>query len=107
MAPPLYVSTFVAIPLHTVHAIITTQYSYRVKEADMLDQQTIDQELENLAQHRRRLAHYLLQQAALGMAATSFEITDAIQQCRTQIQETKAVLRSWSVVFHDPTDDQV
>jgi hypothetical protein len=67
----------------------------------MLDQQTIDQELERLAQYRRELAHYLEQQATLGTAYLPFEVTDGIRRIREQIQQTKAQLRAWKVPFAD------
>ena len=67
----------------------------------MPNQQTIDQELERLAQYRRDLAHYLKQQAALGTAYLPFEVTDGIRRTREQIRQTKARLRAWNVPFTD------
>lgn len=68
----------------------------------MPDQHTIDQELERLRQYRRELAHYLQQQAALGASALPFEMAEGIRRTRAQIQQTKALLRSWNVSFDDP-----
>ena len=70
----------------------------------MPDQQAIDQELERLMHSRRELAHYLKQQAIWGKAAQPFEIADGLQRARKQIQQTKALLRSWGVPIDDPAD---
>jgi hypothetical protein len=65
----------------------------------------IRQQQELLHTHRRTLATYLKQQAALGSAFAPPGIAHGIYEARTAIAHIKAVLRGWGVAVDDYPDD--
>ena len=65
----------------------------------------IRQQQELLAPHRRTLAHYLQQQAALGNAYAPPGIAHGIYEARTAITHIKATLRAWGVAIDDHPND--
>jgi hypothetical protein len=65
----------------------------------------IHEQQERLAIHRRTLAHYLKQEAALSAANTRPEISHGIHDARTKIAHIKAVLRGWGVDVEDHPND--
>ncbi len=71
----------------------------------MPSQEEIAHQQELLAAHRRRLAHYLSQQAALGAAFVPPGIAEGIREARKDIYHTKLVLRGWGVAVANHPDD--
>ena len=72
----------------------------------MRDQEEIDQQQELLAAHRRTLAQYLLQQAALGVAHTPPAVAQGIHAARAEIRRIKRILRGWRVQVVNYPDDE-
>ncbi len=72
----------------------------------MPNQETINNQQELLAIHRRRLAEHLKQQASLGKAFAPPAVADGIRDARDSIQRIKAILRRWSVAVEDQPDDE-
>jgi hypothetical protein len=58
-----------------------------------------------LATHRRTLAHYLKQQAALGEAFAPPAVAFGITETRDNIRRIKSILRGWNVQVDDHPDD--
>jgi hypothetical protein len=72
----------------------------------MPDQEEIQHQLHLLTLHRRTLAGYLSQQAALGGAAyTTPPITNGLHETWENIRRIKDILREWGVVVEDLPDD--
>src|SRR6266508_630681 len=71
----------------------------------MPSQEEIAHKQELLAAHRRRLSHYLSQQAALGAAFVPPGIAEGIREARKDIYHTKLVLRGWGVAVANHPDD--
>src|SRR6266511_5849881 len=70
-----------------------------------LDQVAITQQHEQLAVHRRRLAHLFQQQAILGAYTPPYVALD-IEQTQANIRSIKALLREHSVPVKDDPDDE-
>ena len=73
--------------------------------ASEVSQEAIDDQRELLAAHRRTLAVYLKQQAALGSAYAPPGVANGIHEARAGIQRAKASLRAWGVAVTDLPDD--
>jgi hypothetical protein len=71
----------------------------------MPDQEEINGQQELLATHRRTLAHYLEQQAQLGVGHTPPAVAQGIHDARDQIRRIKRVLHGWRVRVVDHPDD--
>lgn len=71
----------------------------------MPDQEEIHQQLSLLREYRRTLAHYLQQQARLGLTAVPPHVVSGIFEARENIQRVKSILRQWQVSFEDHPDD--
>src|SRR3712207_3744261 len=71
-----------------------------------LDQETIEQQLALLANHRRRLAYRLRQHARLGDYAPPDVVLDA-EDARAAIQQIKTELRAAGAVVGDEPNDIV
>jgi NACHT domain len=72
-----------------------------------LDQETIDQQLALLAQHRRTLAHLIAQAAQYGGAVFAPPATaNGIAQARAEIRRIKAALRAGGVQVGDEEIDE-
>jgi hypothetical protein len=74
--------------------------------ASEVAQEAIDDQRELLAAHRRTLAVYLKQQAALGSAFAPPGVANGIHEARVGIQRAKASLRAWGVDVADLPDDE-
>jgi hypothetical protein len=72
----------------------------------MPNQEEINQQQELLATHRRTLAQYLIQQAALGAAYSPPGVAQGIYDARVQIRRIKQVLHSWRVRVADHPNDE-
>jgi len=72
----------------------------------MPDQQEISEQQALLATHRRTLAHYLSQQAMLGIAYAPPGVTHGIYEARDAIRHIKARLRDWAAPVEDHPDDE-
>ncbi len=72
----------------------------------MSTQEEIQQQQELLATHRRTLAHYLQQQAALGSAYAPPGIAHGIHEARAAIVRIKNTLRGWGVAVADLPGDE-
>lgn len=72
----------------------------------MPDQRDISEQQSLLATHRRTLAHYLGQQAALGAAYAPPGVTHGIYEARDAIRRIKATLREWDAPAEDLPDDE-
>ncbi len=70
-----------------------------------VSQEQIDDQRELLEAHRRTLAIYLKQQAALGSAYAPPGIANGIREARGAITRIKAALRGWGVQVADHPDD--
>jgi outer membrane protein assembly factor BamB len=70
------------------------------REEDIAQQQQL------LAAHRRTLAHYLMQQAALGTANTPPAVTHGIREARDNIRRIKQFLRDRGVAVANHPDDE-
>jgi outer membrane protein assembly factor BamB/tetratricopeptide (TPR) repeat protein len=69
------------------------------------DQEEIDQQIEQLAVYRRRLAYHLHQEATLGNTAP-FSLVEEIRIARERIRSIKQTLRGWNAAVDDsPNDD--
>lgn len=66
----------------------------------------IAQQQDLLATHRRTLAHYLRQQAELGIAYLPPGIAHGIEDTRANIRRIKQVLRDWAATVADHPDDE-
>jgi hypothetical protein len=73
--------------------------------ASDVSQEAIDDQRELLAAHRRTLAVYLKQQAALGSAYAPPGVANGIREAREGIGRAKASLRAWGVDVADLPDD--
>lgn len=71
----------------------------------MHDQEEIDRQLERLRAHRRTLAHYLTQQARLGSAGLTPDITNGIYEARENIGRIKQRLLEWGAPYDEHPDD--
>jgi hypothetical protein len=71
----------------------------------MPSQEEIDHQQTLLATHRRTLAHYLKQQAALGEAYAPPVVSGGIREARANILRIKQILRGWKVSVDDQPDD--
>jgi sugar lactone lactonase YvrE len=72
----------------------------------MPSQEEINEQLRFLAAHRRTLAGYLHQQAALGRSYVPPGVLNGINEARTSIRRIKDILRGWSVRVDDHPDDE-
>jgi hypothetical protein len=72
----------------------------------MTDQESIAQQQELLATHRRVLATWMLQRATFGPYVPPY-ILESIRNDRAEIQRIKQVLRSWGCVVEDLPDEEV
>jgi hypothetical protein len=73
----------------------------------MPDQADIDHQQKLLTIHRRNLAHYLSQQAALGGAAYAPPgVANGILETRENIKRLKGILRGWGAIVVDHPDDE-
>ncbi|KPV54837.1 hypothetical protein SE17_01265 [Kouleothrix aurantiaca] len=59
-----------------------------------------------LAAHRRTLVHYLKQEAMVGSAHTTPEISHGIYEARQAIRRIKLTLRAWQMTVEDLPDDE-
>src|SRR5262245_46692335 len=75
------------------------------RSAMSLDQETITQQQEQLAVHRRRLGHLFQQCATLGAYTPPYVALD-IEQTQTNIRSLKALLRENGVPVEDHRDDE-
>ena len=73
----------------------------------MPQSEDIDNQLHLLAAHRRTLAHYLKQQAMVGNAHTTPEVSHGIYEARQAFARIKSTLRSWRVTVEDLPDDEI
>jgi hypothetical protein len=69
------------------------------------NQEAIDQQIEQLAVYRRRLAYHLHQEATLGGTAP-FSLVEEIRDAREQIRSIKQTLRGWNVAVEDSPNDE-
>jgi len=69
-----------------------------------LDQDTITQQQEQLAVHRRRLAHLFQQQATLGAYTPPYVVLD-VEKTQAAVRDIKALLREHSIPVEDHPDD--
>jgi hypothetical protein len=69
------------------------------------DQEEIDQQIEQLAVYRRRLAFHLRQEATLGGTAP-FSLVEEIRTAREYIRSIKQTLRGWNVAVEDSPNDE-
>src|SRR5262249_55049959 len=100
-------SLWLAYPLdnHSC-ACDATGYPANIRGATMpLDSETIAQQLDLLAAHRRRLASYLRQQAELGMLTPPGAVND-IEAARTEIRRIKEALRKDEVSVEEGPNDE-
>ncbi len=72
----------------------------------MPDKKNIVDQQELLRIHRRTLAHYLGQQAALGAAFVPPGVMHGIHDARSEIAHIKATLRGWGATVEDLPDDE-
>jgi hypothetical protein len=72
----------------------------------MPSQEEIANQQELLVTHRRRLAGYLKQQAALGEAYAPPGVQEGIREARANIRRIKGILHDWDVAIEDLPDDQ-
>ncbi len=71
----------------------------------MPSDEEVSQQLELLFIHRRNLAQYLMQQAQLGTAYVSPNISNGIAETRQNIRRVKSILRNWGRNVEDHPDD--
>src|SRR5437016_1000506 len=71
----------------------------------MSSPEEIEEQQRLLDIHRRTLAHYLEQQARLGLNHTSPGITNGIDETRKEIHRIKGILRDWNVKVIDHPND--
>jgi len=69
-------------------------------------QDEIDQQRQLLMTYRRTLAHYLIQQAALGTGYVPPAVAHGIREARDNIQHIKHILRRWGVAAEDGPNDE-
>jgi hypothetical protein len=72
----------------------------------MSSQEDIDLQYELLAIHRRTLASYLKQRAALGGNFTPPGVDQGIYEAREHIRRVKGILRTWDEEVEDHPDDE-
>ena len=72
----------------------------------MPDKEEIKHQQELLVLHRRTLAQYLVQQARLGVAYTTPDVVQRIQEARDNIQRIKKILHAWRIRVEDYPDDE-
>src|SRR5215213_3401522 len=72
----------------------------------MLDQETIDAQLGQLASHRQRLGMLLQQQAKLGVYTPPYVLID-IQEAQSAIRRIKEQLRTDGVPVDDEPNDDI
>src|SRR5262245_56133903 len=72
----------------------------------MPNQEDINTQYELLAIHRRTLASYLKQRAALSGSFTPPGVDNGIYEAREQIRRVKDILRDWGQVVDDHPDDE-
>jgi len=72
----------------------------------MRSQEEIADQQELLAIHRRTLAQYLKQQAALTGAFVPPGVVHGLREARDNIRRVKGILRSWGVAVEDHPDDE-
>ncbi|MEM8535600.1 MAG: hypothetical protein AAGF95_32515 [Chloroflexota bacterium] len=72
----------------------------------MPDKEDIEHQRELLAIHRRTLAQYLKQRAALSEAYTPPGVTYGIEEARKNIRRIKQNLRNWGETVEDHPDDE-
>lgn len=73
--------------------------------ASEVSQEAIDDQRELLEAHRRTLAVYLKQSAALGSAYAPPAVANGMHEARAGIRRAKASLRAWGVDVADLPDD--
>lgn len=69
-------------------------------QEEIADQQSL------LSTHRRTLAHFLKQRAALGDAFAPPAVTHGIHEARNHIHRIKGVLQQWGFAIDDHPDDE-
>jgi hypothetical protein len=75
------------------------------EEIQMASDEEIDQQIEQLAVYRRRLAYHLLQEATLGSTAP-FSLVEEIRIAREHIRSIKQTLRAWNAAVEDSHNDE-
>jgi 8-oxo-dGTP pyrophosphatase MutT (NUDIX family) len=70
-----------------------------------MNQEDIATQIQRLQVYRRTLAHYLEQQAKLGIAHVAPNIVHGIHEARQNIHHIKLTLRSWGIPVMDHPDD--
>jgi hypothetical protein len=67
----------------------------------------IAQQQEQLAIHRRTLAHLLAQQAQFSAGHVPAHVANGIAEARANIRRVKQTLHSWGVPVDDHPDDEI
>jgi len=96
----------IGVNLGTVQTIFGPPPASAAASASDISEEAIDDQHELLAAHRRTLAVYLKQLAALGSAYAPPGVTNGIREAREGIWRAKAALRAWSVDVADLPDDE-
>jgi len=96
----------IGVNLGTVQAFSGSQPpAAPASAATDISPEAIDDQRELLAAHRRTLAVYLKQQAALGSAYAPPGVANGIREARDGIRRGKVSLRAWGVDATDLPDD--